>query len=203
MKKALILLMTLAIVLTLCSCGETEDTDIDREAGFDDISGDDDSGYRCGYKIEQDEYDLDNVTLQFFYGSLHPNGFEERGLNDANIIIRLFFVEGFKEVIEDRAQHDFMSDNRFYYIKEIDDFFCETYHCSVNSETRSVEYNFSEWLTIPKDVFNADKQYMCIQIEEYWIPQDREPYYSGGGGQIIYYKINGNKVILSSKSFES
>ena len=162
------------------------------ESGFKPSASDETSPYFAAYKSDKTEFDIDNVTLEFFYGGNYSPEIEfelEHGSNYP------WFDIGFKNDEHDRVL-----------IKRVEEnFVSEKYRCRVilseNRETYEVKYNHSETITIPKEMFT--KETGIIWFLTYGEnPRDFEPKYQSLAGTYIHYKIVGDKVFLSNKPFE-
>ena len=61
----------------------------------------------------------------------------------------------------------------------------------------------SEEFTIPKELFVCQQGCIIFSVLEYWVLNDgRDPGYGSDGAINIYYKVVGEKVILSATDFQ-
>ena len=127
--RLLLILMIFSLLVT--GCGQNADTDPDNGNGETDTSVGAvlESGFKpsssgepsppedfCAYKSDTNEFDIDNVTLDFFFGGHYPSGVEFELTHGRNYpAFDLYFID------ED--------DNKFF-IKHIEEnFVSEKYSC--------------------------------------------------------------------------
>ncbi len=174
--KPVILLVLLALCLT--GCGEEG-----LEYGFD-VRGLNDSRY-AAYKSEKNTFDINDVTLDFYYGSLTYSSFEtvKKTISYPNFDI-YFNPEGGEKVL----------------IKQVnEEFFSEKYRVTVDDAR--AKYNHKEAFTIPKELFTGETGVIYFQGYGDNIRTEEEDY------EVIFsinicYKVDGDKVILSGTGFE-
>ena len=144
------------------------------------------------YKSEKMEFDIDNVTLEFFFGGHYASGIDlelECGRNYPEFDIYFLNDNGDKVHIKHVEENLVSEKYRCYYV------YGEGWHVD------EVKYNHSELFTIPKELFTKEKGRVFFEI--YGInPNDPKLEYRGITGVGIYYKLTGDKVILSSEKFD-
>jgi hypothetical protein len=139
----------------------------------------------CGCKSEKNEFDIDDVTLEFYFG--YP-----------------FTLNGPRsDVYEDWFYIYFTNETEgIEIVKKVEEsFFSEKYNVEIivdyeNLKITGVEYAHSEMLTIPKELFVNDSGtiWFRIIVEHKNAPEtDRlRPYRV----LHLHYKVDGDKVIL-------
>ena len=178
--------------------GETNESQ-GGESRFD-FSGGETPASGCSYaayKIDKTEYDIDDVSLEFFYG-IH---YDQENIDP---VIALFgyypwFEIGFSNDDKDivwvrRVEEEFVSEK----------YYCELKRSPDRRRIIGIEYNHSEILTIPKELFTKESGCIIFSFNgERW-----------KGGEVIYnpdaylrlarlyYKVTGDTVVLSNKPFE-
>ena len=147
----------------------------------------------CAYKSEKNEFDIDDVTLQFFFGGNYAaSGIEyqlEHGDNYPEFDYYFTNDEG------DRI-----------HIKHIEEnFVSEKYSCDFVHDEKAklveVKYNYSETLTVPKAIFTKEKGLVYFGL--YGV-NPRGPMLDERCivATHFYYKLVENKVVLSSKPID-
>lgn len=163
--------------------------------GFDniDLYGEVQHFLFMAYESNDDEFDIDNVTLNFSYGRHYVDVGDvqhtiDAGLSYPNFDLCFVNDEGTTIVVK-HVEENLISEK----------YMCEPVYSDKIRLTK-VTFNHSEKLTIPKELFNKDSGiiWFCIygtNIKEY------NPRYQLVNGIDIYYKKEGNTIILSTKSF--
>lgn len=188
--------MVICMVFTLFGCenGE-ENVDNGLKVGFEVSSGDDPSPSDfCAYSSEVSEFDINDVTLEFFYGGLFNINIEDELNSVRNIpYVELYFDN--KEMVGEP-----------YLIRRTtESYISEKYRCEMIVDEDwnmiGIDFNHFEQITIPKELFvgSSGKIYFYIfgnNIREI-----------DNNGRIlssiaIYYRLNNDKIILSGEEIK-
>ena len=142
--------------------------------------------YMCAYRSDKREFDIDDVTLTFYYGG--NDGIEFPS-----------FELYFENENEDR-----------YLIKEITNHYPKDYDIE-DKHTRilflyhtTLTIKHSESITIPKELFVNDSGYIFFTVTS----KHYDSYYPHPfvrhiiARTVIYYKVIGDKVVLSDRKFD-
>ena len=177
---AVLLLVLISSTLSFVGCGDKK-----IEGGFG--KSDEKSVFSCAYKSDKNTFDINDVTLTFYYGHhlsagnmayySYPN-FELYFCNDDNL-----------EVLVKRIEDEFVSEKYHAY-----------YGKGVNFLKSNIQYNHFETLTIPKELFTKDDGiiYFCIYGTNMNDDNQELDIITSRG---IYYKKDGNKIVLSDEEF--
>ena len=140
---------------------------------------------------DKNEFDINNVTLTFYFGMLIPSGVEftlEHGRNYP--IFEIWFINDERDqILIKRVEENLISEK--YKCEWI---FDDDYNVV---ETR---YNHYETLTIPTELFTKDLGMICFSIFSANVAENEEELRTISEICIYYKKID-NKVILSKESF--
>ncbi len=146
----------------------------------------------AGYTSEHCIFDIDNVTMDFYYGFVWA--LKNKSFPSFNI----YFSNGFSFFLHTNT-------NKLCLVKEVEEeFISEKYMCTEistgNSNMHKVEYNYHETFKIPKDVFTEEKGTI------YFIGYGDDAKTAEEVSEVIFYvniwyKVDGDKVILSEKEF--
>ena len=148
--------------------------------------------YICAYESDKTEFDINNVTLEFSYG-MYFFGSVEWELEHCSqrfayhdIYIESCQKNGDKTLIK-RAEEDFISEK--YRVTKVYD---------ENNNFVRWDFNCSEMITIPKEVFSKDKDHLVFRIYGEALVDDGIPSYRLLSSEVgIAYKVKGDKVILA------
>ena len=178
----------------------TPDTDNEQENG--EIS---DEGLKSGfsssgetsfffvaYQSDKKEFDINDVTLEFSYGGWfihHPDGTICQCSKNYPYFDIYFKNEDGGKIFVKRVEENFVS---------------EKYNCKLifdeNHYIVDVEFNHSEILTIPKEIFTREKGIIWISLHGEDVSQDPVEY-GWFASNYIHYKVEGDMVYLSTKEF--
>ena len=178
----------------------TPNTDNEKENGensdeglkSDFASSDEMSFFFVAYQSDKKEFDINDVTLEFSYGGRfihHPDGTVCQYSESYPYFDIYFTNEDGGKIFVKRVEENFVS---------------EKYNCKLildeNRDIVDVEFNHSEILTIPKEIFTREKG--IIWISFYGENVSRDPVkYDWFAGTYIHYKVEGDMVYLSTKEF--
>ena len=136
----------------------------------------------CEYRSNKTTFDVNNVTLEFYYGiCFHGTEEHERevGLNVPSFDL-YFSNQSGEQILIKHVEENFVSDK---------------YRCGYTADSKTT-YNHSESITIPKELFTEKSGYINfsgrgINLKEYGQP------YQYLFSTRIYYKLRDGKVTLS------
>ena len=143
----------------------------------------------CAYQSDQKIFDMNDVTLDFYYGAIRGSisGYKDR---------RVFTTVYFQHKGQDRKVIKILEENIFSEKYNI----YETNRLLAN--ILDLEYNYSEKITIPKELFINETGIITFNIYAEVFNENGVSGASYGASQPIYYKVTGNKVELSTKEFK-
>ncbi len=193
----LLILLTFTLAATGCQSADAIISDIFNqglESGFEPSRGGciPSSGYHCAYKSDKREFDINDVTLDFYFGAEGADKSEPPLEHEGIIpILELYFETDTQEQ---------------YLIRKSDEYFVsKKYSCTVvydkNRQNGKVEYNHSETITVPKELFTKNSGKIAFVVFSTDI-DNRVPKTKCMTTIAVFYKVNGDKVILSDKSFD-
>ena len=194
-----LLCFMLALLLLLSGCeqpaqnpdGDASSDDVGLEYGFDSGAGCESPPYECAYRSPKAVFDIDDVTLEFFFGGHYPPNVEAFLKVESIPSFEVCFIdEQGKKIVVQRVDENFVS---------------EKYKCTwmydENWNFIETAFNHSETLTVPKEIFLKETGSFSFQIRK---PFAIEPDFSKQRimGTRIFYKTTGNTVTLSRTPFE-
>ena len=186
-KTKLIARMMLIVLLLTSAVNFTACRNKGLEAGFKwRQHPDGTSDYFCAYKSDKREFDINDVTLIFYYGCT-------KGIT----------CPSFKLYFENK-------NGDIYLIKEVRDPNPDDYKVNLEYKetlffnTYEKVFNYSESITIPKELFVNDSGVILFNVAITWSIDDliNESEWDNITRAAIYYKVKDNTVILSEKSFD-
>lgn len=198
--RVLLILITFSIFVTGCEQlgikipGRDKDTvSSGVESGFKPSSSDEMNPFHCAYKSDKMEFDINDVTLDFYYGVHY---YESAEYFRENICDIPYF-----EVVFTTDDHD-----KFVVKRVEENLISEKYRCEYirdeNLQLIEIKYNYWETLTIPAEIFTEESGVIYFGFRGDDIRVQNPEFRETGGGKAIFYKVKGDKVILSSKRFE-
>lgn len=143
----------------------------------------------CAYQSDQKIFDINDVTLDFYYGAI---GGPMSGYKDRCVVTTVHF----KHKDQERKVIKVLEESIFsekYDIYDTDRLFVNVL---------DLEYNYSEKITIPKELFINETGSITFNIYSEVFNENGVSGASYGTSQPIYYKVTGNKVELSTKEFK-
>lgn len=198
LKAKISLICFILSVVFLIGCAsnsnKVKDNNYDLEYGFkmEDRENEPLPSTCVAYRSKTIEFNKDNVTLEFFYGTIPHYDIE------GQMLANLYFTTSDKTI---RNFEDIDSD--FVLIKYIEDFTQKKYNLKWDFESSKplITYNHSENFTIPSSFFTGDKGVIYFRIVVIHRVENVESY--GDNPKIpIYYKCeNSEKIVLSSTEF--
>ena len=185
MKKVLIFLVVLCGMLSLVGCGGDEKKD-GLKSGFVVNEGELQSFYYCAFSTDKTKYDIDNVSVQFYYGCINA---ENQSVNDKfDLEFRLFVSNG-------------TTNTMFKTIDQVD-FYDEQYSCRLmkdESGIERIEYTHHELVTISKTLFDKASGEISLSIKEYITQDELEDRYGSSDSVTFKYTKDNNQIVLSEK----
>ncbi len=195
----LTILLTFTLAATGCQKDDTQNPDNGNSQTADNTentgleigftasgAGSSELSHRSACRSTKTDFDINNVTLEFYYGTViwAPVEF----IRENSISIPAF---------ELRFKND---DDDIHIIKQVNEnFISEKYDCNYNTDTNRYDFNYSETLTIPKELFNKKNGY--IEFYVYGIDiHAREPKEMIITGFRIFYNVSDGNVTLSYNS---
>ena len=152
------MLILITLFFTFTSCDETN-TELDDglKVGFE-YSGDESPAFIAAYESDTRVFDIDDVTLTFYYGHIFGKTEEE--------------VEHYRNHGVNYPSFDlyFEDENGTrYLIRHIDENFVSTkYHCTWvvddSWNITDIDYNYSETITMLKELFVKEKGWISFSI---------------------------------------
>lgn len=200
-KKGICLMVVLILLTTafvFAGCKEEEDTGL--KVGFEvsTTNGDPSPSDYCAYKSDVSEFDINNATLEFFYGGIFSESIEHERSHGRNIgNVKLYFYNPALGEFDINV----FSDENLYFIKESEEVYTSEAH---RWKGNLYEEGEGETVTIPKELFVGERGLIGFMIfgkdenhRDY--PNNEYEYVSGKN---IYYKVNGDRVMLSGEEIK-
>lgn len=148
--------------------------------------------YKCAYKSDKCEFDINNVTLTFSFGGIFGPYIDlerENGGNDFPYGFDIYFSN---------------DDGNLIHVKHVDEnYVSEKYNVKstfVNNQ-QFLEFNYSEAFTIPSELFSKVQGVIYFDLWGKNIGQDQETEMPFSGVR-LYYKLDDNRVTLSDKPIQ-
>ena len=158
------------------------------ESGFIVSSGDESPSITCALKSDKTEFDIDDVTLDFYYGILFTGSEEYAreygGHNIPSFDICFENIKGDRLILIRHVEENLVSE-KYRTVWVYDENYSATFTI----------YNHSETLTIPKELFTPEEDVILFSIYGTDV-NSYDPVYKGIAYKYIYYKIDGDKVII-------
>ena len=206
MKKHIFMLCTLVTsCIVFTSCAPTAGIDI----GFNRRSGRLPEVY-FGVKSDKTEFKLDDVTLDFSYGSdTEIGGYIGNYIEGADyfedcpiVCVGVYFFntkpQNILTLFNEAGFADYQEIEDMQFIKEIS---LEDYNTNYKVENKffGVEYQHTETFTIPEEVMELSIGYVALGVFQIaYIPSENNYRLAGGGYQVLKYeKMDGDMVKIS------
>jgi hypothetical protein len=195
--KMLLLMLIVSLSCTSCS-------DIGIEGGFKTYSlGRSECEYNpfhCTYKAEKTEFDIDDVSIILYYGGEFYDYQFESDYQEYGLRIPSFDIYAAGDW--DRKNQKFDNEHLIKHVEE--PFISEKYDCEIIRKqfpfwhTTEIIYNHCETITIPRELFIENSGGVNIDIRGI----DPRGNIIRIVGTCFYYKVVGETVLLSGKSFK-
>ena len=201
--RVLLILMIFSLLVT--GCGQNADTNPDNDSGETDTSVGAvlESGFKksdaecetplfhCAYRSDKTEFDIDDVTLDFYYGGWFSNLGIDYDLRQHNFpTFEIYFTN---------------DANDKCFVKRVEEnLVSEKYRCKFiyddNRNATEIIFNHSESITVPREIFTENEGVIFFTI------YSQNVNYTNSSvefitGKAIFYKVIEGKVILSSQEF--
>lgn len=199
--KLLIVLLIVSMSFTGCMITNTGEG---LESGFKFFGsgGDEPSNpFHCGYKTDRTEFDIDNVTIDLYYGvdCCNDDGIVRMGT-------RIPSFDIYVAIWDEEINKDYVNKYLIRHVEE--EFVSVKYNCKVITTQRGagwfieeIIYNHHETIKIPKEVFVTEIGCISILIRRNDVKQ-LSPIELRITSTAFYYKVIGEKVVLSTKPFD-
>lgn len=179
---AIILLVLVVVVAFMVFLNKNKNSGQDSNTGLEQgfniqSSGEEENPLKCAYKSDKNEFDINNVTLDFYFGTTHTNS----QLTSIYTDYELYFKhEGQEKVL----------------IKKVNEsLFDKKYSCH-KSTNEKYQFEHSEKVTIPENMFVNDNGKISFTVLT-------ENYYDGKLDSLyvqsidVYYRKINDRIILS------
>ena len=145
--------------------------------------------FHCAYKSDKTEFDIDNVTLDFYYG-----------------VEYLFTEEDERETIDipsfDLYFTDWKGTKRIFIRHVEENLISEKYRCHIAwDEDSKITYNHCETHTIPREMFTGESDFIYFAVFGTDV-REYEPEYRCRMSATMYYKVIDERVVLSPIPFD-
>ena len=160
-----------------------------------------------GVKSSENEFDIQNVTLDFSYGGQSNSDVgtfvgSATGEDCPVVCIAVYFFNAkYRDTVVGFGSarfEEYKEIEGLYFVKEIG---LDDYNANYDVENRfwCCKYEHTESLTIPEAVMERTTGYACLGVFEIaYIPSENAYFIVGGGYQALKYeKLDGNTVKLS------
>lgn len=194
-KKIIGVVVLFLITFTIFALAGCEKADKGLSVGFDSsYFGDPAPSDCCAYKSEVSEFDINDATLYFFYGGIFSESIEFQLEREDIPKIRLYFHN---PELGDFEISPFLEEN-LYFIREVEEnYISEKYRWKGRSYTQEDGIE----LTIPSELFIGESGKIGFIVAGDNILDSVDGYICISSIW-IYYKVDGDKVILSGQKFE-
>ena len=184
--SALLCMAVLFGSLSLTSCSA-----IGIDSGFITSNGEEINFFQAAYRSDKTIFDIEDVTLTFYYGGDYDNDIEDIRENIYNIpSFDIYFTDEYgNEILVKTVEENFVSDK---------------YNLDViygNWYRTEFIFNHSESITIPKEMFTEESGVIYFSIKGTNILEPNPTYGWIAGEAIFYKKICCDKIFLSGKPF--
>ena len=191
------LLLILIIISIFC----TSCTNLGLEGDFKSISfgwsNTESNPYHCTYKTEKTEFDIDDVSIDLYYGGDY---YDVQFNDEYGSIIPSFYI--YVAGNWDGKNQKFNNEHLIKHVEE--PFISEKYDCEIIRKqflfwhTTEIIYNHCETITIPRELFIENSGVININIRG----TDSRGNIVKITGTCFYYKVVGEKVLIAKNSFK-
>ena len=143
--------------------------------------------FRCAYRSNKTEFDIDNVTVDFYYGGYYPLGAEYYLQIENFPTFEIYFTTDNLNTIcfVKRVEENLVSEKYRY-----------NYICDDNWNATEIRFNHSESITIPREIFTKNEGVIYFTIYSQNVNYTNSSV-KAIAGTPIHYRIIGEKVVLS------
>ena len=197
LKKLLTLVITLYMLFSLTACS----ADIDgRHKGLSigfNYTGPRYYGIMSAVRSDKQVFDIDNVTLDLYFGWFGPDLSE---IENGNYFHIAFYITTSDTGHWIDPQQDYHNVENQYFITEVLEFDTKVFAASQTRRTGKI-FNYSEKITIPKEAFKNQVGVLELYTQIIELSNENNLYYfdykSSGTVKIAYTFIDDNTVCLS------
>lgn len=177
--------MCVIVAFSFFACTDTQNN-VKLEYGFEVNSNEPMSSDFCGFKSDSNQFDIDNVSLDFYFGSSYcGDSYEDKFISIPEFDI--YFTD--------------INDNLLYLVRHVDENYVSSKY-KVDFEVKEnkklkVIYNYYESIKIPKELLDGKDDRLGFRLGGIDVSSEN-PTYRIFNGAWIYYKLDGETVTLSS-----
>lgn len=190
--RVLLILLIFSLLVTGCRRNITNQNNISKglENGFNLASSSEPMPTLfCAYKSDTTKFDIDNVTLDFYYGGYYYQGvqFELENTYDFPSFELYFTNDNGEKFFIQRVEENFVS---------------EKYSCDIVRDKKGhfseIIFKHTESITIPKEIFTEEHGVIYFAIYSANV-KEINPTVKCITGTYIYYKMVDGKIVLSNQ----
>lgn len=156
-------------------------------------------GY-AAFSSDKDSFDINDVTLTFYYGDSYSSGVEADLSFRSYPIFDVYFTHfnqgKYDKYLVKHVEENFVSEKYRCFLTH--DYIYAIYYGGYVLDIVDVQYNHSEEFTIPKEVFIKESGVIFFRVKGDNV-RDNDPRMEHMAGIDIYYKIVDGRVILSDR----
>lgn len=161
------------------------------ENGFTFDYSDESNPISCAYKSDKNVFDIDDVSLDFYFGAIYTNP-DGIILNlNSYPAFELYFSTYDEKILIKRVEEELISDK-----------YKRVYEISEDFRTITYDYVYSERFTIPKEIFTSDNGILWFTINAAEDSTDPADFRSIAGIWLYYKKIDNTILLSSDGNFE-
>lgn len=143
----------------------------------------------CAYESDKYIFDIDNVTLDFYYGT--DNNYLKFDYNRYPIISAEVYCESDSNLeVQLRKVDDYLYEYNGKYTVKIRN------NKKVFTYATEYEFNYCETVKIPREIFSKESGFFWLGFKV----EDEQG--NNMDARVIYYKVVGDKVELSTEKFK-
>lgn len=144
----------------------------------------------CAYKSNKNEFDINDVTLIFSYGSSYSSGIDMTLKNGVNFpTFELWFCNEDDAVLVKKVEENLVSEK-----------YSAEFIAHMDQGLLEIVYNHSEMITIPSELFKNETGCVTFGVCAADI-NEKNPEVKTLGYCLIYYKKSGDRITLSTTEF--
>ncbi|MBR2967447.1 MAG: hypothetical protein IKC35_01550 [Clostridia bacterium] len=148
-----------------------------------------DNSYQCGYRYLKTCYNIDNVTLKFYFATFCSGNWSTNG---SVTVLSGYVDENGKSILYDNEVE----------ITRIEDIDAESKETKTGDYASSIDdFNYFINITIPQELFVDEKGMVCISLMSHNFISENEYTQRMVTSITIYYKKIDSYIILSAEQF--
>lgn len=146
----------------------------------------------CAFKSDSNQFDINNVSLDFYFGSSYIGEYNKDKYDWISIPeFDIYFTD--------------ILDNMLHLVRHVDEnYITDKYKVNIDVTPKThkyiVNYNHKENITIPSKLFTEKEGRLGFRLGGINVLSNN-PHYYIFNGTWIYYKVNGTTVTLSGQEF--